>query len=82
MERFTPQEVLEHGKKLLADAHNEYLSLLAQGYSEDDAYWTAWDGAGANNFDDIAIIWAAGAVGIALESEDVRTAIEEGICFG
>ena len=41
MERFTPQEVLEHGKKLLADAHNEYLSLLEQGYSEDDACWTA-----------------------------------------
>lgn len=82
MDRYTTQEVLEHGRKLLADAHRAYIEFLEEGYSEDEAYLGAWEGAGANNFDDIAIIWAAGAISLALESEDVREAIEQGVCFG
>ena len=79
MKRYTPQEMLAYGRKLIADAREEYLSMQQQGYDKDEAYWSAFEGICTSNFDSLAVIWAAGAVSLALNSEDVRTAIDEGI---
>lgn len=82
MDGYTPQDMLKHGRNLLAAAHEEYLSMQEQGYDEDESYWSALEGVSTNNFDSLAIIWAAGAVSLALHDEDVMKAIEETICFG
>ncbi len=78
----TPNEMFEYGKKLLADAHREYEKMLDEGIGKDDAYWAVFDGLGADNYDTLAIIWAAGALSYVFESDDVMEAIEEVICFG
>lgn len=79
---YRPQDVLRHGQLLLESAREEYLDMQSQGYDEDESYWSAFEGVCANNFDTLAIIWAAGAVSLALNSEDVSKAIEESICSG
>ena len=75
-------ELLERGVTVVRNIRGYYQTLVDEGLDQRDAEVLALDGSMTNNYDTLAVIWAAGMVGDAYDAvhEDVEGYIFEPFC--
>ena len=75
-------ELLERVRYIIGQIRKDYEALIEEGMSPRDAEVDAVDGWLANNYDTLAVIWAAGQTSEAYEAvyEEVEQVIFEPFC--